>query len=233
MAIPRNMRGCCLAPAGAKIVRAVSDKVSEIRKGVGQMRRPTMYRALQPKEIEVAKRVFKLTLPYADTIGIGDGLGYDGRPWTSAGPTEYQQMPQMNYQINIGDAAFGSMISTDALSTRIPGIPGRIVDGFIHELTHVWQYFRTHSRMRLWASSVAGDYKFEPGAAWDDYDVEQQASIVEAWFAGGELPSDPLYPYVLLVIRSAGQGAALDYARTRTLAELTADYADMKRRRVA
>lgn len=232
MTVPRNFRGCCVAPAGAAVVKAVSDKVSEITDSLKQIRRPSMYRALQPKEVALARRVFGRSLPYPDAIGIGDGLGVDGAPWTSAGPTSYQQMPQMNYQLNLGDVAFKDLTSTDLVGQLIPGIAGRICDLFIHELTHVWQYFRTHSRMRLWASSAVGSYKFKPGKAWEDYDVEQQASIVEMWHANGATKTDPLYPYVALVVRSGGLGDALKYARTLTLEELTRDLADMRRRGV-
>jgi hypothetical protein len=97
-------------------------------------------------------------------------------------------------------------------------------------MTHVWQYFRTHGRMRLWASSIGGDYTFKAGKAWEDYDVEQQASIVEKWFARDKKDTDELFPYVHLVVRSAGQGAALDHAMKLSLAELTRDVEDLRKR---
>jgi hypothetical protein len=78
-------------------------------------------------------------------------------------------------------------------------------------------------------------------ASWDaaprftEYDVEQQASIVEKWFHDYKANSavektHPLYPYVHLVIRSANNKAALRYAGGLTLAELTRDLADLKAR---
>ena len=158
----------------------------------------------------MVKNVFgPTTLPYADTIGIGDGLGFGGNPWTSSGPTSYQQMPQMNYQINVGDAAFIDMTQTLPASGFIRGMEGTVADLLVHEMTHAWQYFRTHGRIHLWASSLTGGYGFTAGKAWQDYDVEQQASIVEKWFANGKKDTDELFPYVHLVVRSAGKAPLL------------------------
>ncbi len=39
-------------------------------------------------------------------------------------------------------------------------------------------------------------YAYGLGSAWDDYNVEQQASIVEDWFAYGMNVSDPFYPFI-------------------------------------
>lgn len=191
------------------------------------MRRPTFYRPLNQKELGLVRSVFGSTLPYSDTIGIGDGLGFDGRPWTDTGPTDYPQMPNMHFQINIGDAASSDLTSTTVhVGCFVTDIPGTVADTLVHEMTHVWQYHNARTRYGVWASSVAGTYDFTPGKAWDDYDVEQQASIVEQWFHNGGKKTDPLYPYIRLVIR-AGR---VDFPRGLTLNELNRDLADLRAR---
>ena len=73
----------------------------------------------------------------------------------------------------------------------------------IHELTHVWQ-----SRNSAWPAAYifksigcqisrgADAYNYKPGLAWGDYNVEEQASIVEDWFARGQQLTGSLYPYI-------------------------------------
>lgn len=192
----------------------------------GSMRRPTFYRPLNQKEQALVQRVFGPTLPHWTTIGIGDGLGYSGRPWTDTGPTTYPQMPHMNFQINIGDAASADLTSASPVNCFVTGIPGTVAETLVHEMTHVWQYHNARSRYGVWGSSLTGSYSFTPGKAWNDYDVEQQASIVEQWYSNGEKKTDPLYPYIRLVVR-AGR---LDFSRDLTLSELYRDLADLRAR---
>lgn len=192
----------------------------------GSMRRPTFYRPLNQKEQDLVRKVFGETLPHWTTIGIGDGLGAGGRPWTDTGPTTYQQMPNMNFQINIGDAASSDLTSSKHVNCFVTDIPGTVAELLVHEMTHVWQYHNARGRYGVWASSVAGSYSFTPGDPWDDYDVEQQASIVEKWYSNGEKKADPLYPYIRLVIRSG----RLDFPRSLTLNKLSQDVADLRAR---
>jgi hypothetical protein len=86
---------------------------------------------------------------------------------------------------------------------------------FIHELTHVWQGHHSTFSWEYMADSllaqgraliVHGDrnkaYDFVAGEMWDSYNVEQQANIVESWFANGMSMSDPLYVYITGNIRA-------------------------------
>lgn len=74
---------------------------------------------------------------------------------------------------------------------------------YIHELTHVWQgqhgftgwEYIINSLLNQAADGNAA-YHFTPGAQWDDYNAEQQASIVEAWFVNGMSTTDPLFWYI-------------------------------------
>ena len=86
---------------------------------------------------------------------------------------------------------------------------------FIHEMTHVWQLHNT--RMGLtWITDALvsqvlnslGDsaYTYQPGSAYGDYNLEQQAKIVEDWFAGGMDPNSMLYRYIEGNIRLGNPG---------------------------
>ena len=53
----------------------------------------------------------------------------------------------------------------------------------MHELTHVWQFHRGDSvkPRSIYAQQVGAGYKFTRGQPWEEYNVEQQAHIVETW----------------------------------------------------
>ena len=192
-------------------------------------RRPTFYRLLTPAERQMVQKVFGLPFPYLDQVAIGDGLGFDGRPWTDMSPMTDPSLPeQSQYQINMGDAAREDLTSKQASGCFVTGIDGTLSDLLIHEMTHVWQYRYTKTRVGLWASSVFGHYAFTPGSSWNSYSVEQQASIVEQWFHNGALKTDALYPYVKLVLQSRGD--ALEYASDLNLNELNRDLASLRER---
>jgi hypothetical protein len=204
--------------------------------GGSSWRRPTFYRTLNQREQDLVRRVFGPTLPHWTTIGIGDGLGFGGQPWTDMVPMPYPQIPHMNFQINIGDAASSDLTSGTLVNCFVNDISGTVAELLVHEMTHVWQYHngqKLFGRTGVWASSLtsgtpgpSGRQRFTPGNPWNDYDVEQQASIVEEWFSNKEKKTDQLYPYIRLVIR-AGR---LDFPRGLTLNELSRDLADLRAR---
>jgi hypothetical protein len=82
---------------------------------------------------------------------------------------------------------------------------------FIHEMTHVWQYYHGYwvvSRSG-WAYSWFGagtDYTVEASDAWDDFNVEQQAHLVEVWFARGSSPTDDRFVFIEKIIRAGVTG---------------------------
>ncbi len=193
------------------------------------MRRPTFYRAMNLREEQYAWDLFRGTLPPGNQIGIGDGLGFGDRPWTDKGFDPGARMPFMRYQVNLGD-----MASMDLTSRRYFGGFGRVCDTFIHELTHVWQYLhgdwvKTSSVTAQVVETVApylfwGElasipaYEYTPldqDKAWDDYNAEQQAHIVEDWNYARDKSSD-LFPFISEVIRSHGDPTA----RKESLKEL-------------
>lgn len=93
--------------------------------------------------------------------------------------------------VNMGEAWD---CTTTYVNERYP-YPGQT---FIHELTHVWQ--AAHSAFQpafvcrgvvQQADKLAGHNVYEygpPGRLWSTFNTEQQASIVDQWFAG--IPND-------------------------------------------
>ncbi|WP_049768165.1 hypothetical protein [Methylocella silvestris] len=172
---------------------------------------------MSDKEKVLCEQVYKGSLPPYKYIGIGDGLGVGDRPWTDWGSGMSPDMlPDMLYELNLGDYA-----SADLTTTQWTPYDGNVSDLLIHEMAHVWQYYYgyTVKASSLWASTL-GSYDFKPGKAWDDYNAEQQASIVETWHKRGRKKSDELYPYIARIIH----GGASPRLTKMTLAELKVDF---------
>jgi hypothetical protein len=95
---------------------------------------------------------------------------------------------------------------------------GDVSDLLIHEMTHVWQYWHGFGVKvsSIWANTFGAGYDFTPGDPWDDYNAEQQATIVEKWHKRGRKKDDVLYPYITEVIWAHGDQSR----RKMTLAEL-------------
>ena len=153
-------------------------------------------RILSPDERALATRVFGPTLPPWGRILVDDGLGFHDAPYTLDGPPGF-------YVIHIGPKAYPDCTSTALL----PGF-GRIDAIFIHEMTHVWQYGKGYNvkLSSMWAQTAGEGYGYVSGKPWDDYNVEQQAAIVEDWYTGGMSPKAAEFPYIDKVIRTGGGG---------------------------
>lgn len=134
-------------------------------------------RLMTDSERAVARSVFGYTIPY-DYIHLSSGLGVGGRPFTIPDPLRWG-----HYMIYIG-----SQVTWEVL---------------IHELTHVWQ---GHSSELAWGYTldslfnqmVCGNsaYKYKLGNEWREYNVEQQASIVEDWYKRGRSTQDAAFRYI-------------------------------------
>jgi hypothetical protein len=166
------------------------------------MRKPSFYRLLNPPEQLLVTRVFGNTLPPWVEIGIGDGLGFGGAPWASTGNAGYPQTPNVRYMINVGDLAAHNLTSPNGTSAVLGDSYGTICGLLLHEMTHIWQYFRGEGVVlgKIHAETLGG-YDFEVGAPWNDYNTEQQASIVETWHDRGGKETDELFPYIRDVVR--------------------------------
>lgn len=137
-------------------------------------------RYLHRAELALARPVYKDSLPWF-RIQVSGRIGFQGRAYT------------LGRTIHVGKNFFenGLDSSPEGEST------------LIHELAHVWQH-----EHRGWSGSYLCDaafvnltqgvhgYVYTVGKAWDDYNAEQQASLVEHWYMLGSDPTDPRYRYM-------------------------------------
>ena len=136
-------------------------------------------RPLNDAEIALGKKVFGDNLPYGDVI-LTNLAGGGGRAFTCPGADG-------KIYINIGwryDDPIGSVDKSYPVAGQL----------LIHEMTHVWQIQKGDFIPGFMCSSFVnqannsfGDsvYKYgDAGPDWDDgFNLEQQASIVDDWFA--------------------------------------------------
>ena len=159
-------------------------------------------RSLTQGEKDLAKTVFKNKVSF-DNVYIGNRTGIGNAPWT-----EYEYIDEIvgdRFILHMGPTGY-----TNAASDALIG-KKKARNVFIHELVHVWQgqhsllsgsYQLSSAMSQLWAIITTGGrqeaYKYKPGQDWDSYNVEQQAKIVEDWFAKGasESESDDLFRYI-------------------------------------
>jgi hypothetical protein len=174
-----------------------------------------MVRGLRPGEKALLNPVFRGSLPAESTIAVTDGLGFGDDPWTDW--NHDPQYPSFYYKMHVGDYADRTLSNTDYTPY------GRLCDLFIHELAHVWQYH--HGRQvklsSLYAHTI-GSYKFKAGDPWIDYNVEQQASIVEGWHKADMKKDHELFPYICGVIWTGGNDRVINLS----YAELKSEFAD-------
>lgn len=153
-------------------------------------------RLLNDDEKALARRVFQETLPYG-AIYLSNKKGLGQRAYTIPHPTHAGA-----YVIHIGESSHDKG-ATDPSRSRT----------FIHELMHVWQgLYHGNTPFDYVCSSLVdqiqtggGTYNHKPGQEWGTYTVEQQASIVDTWFADGmvENDSDKRWRYIRDHIRPA------------------------------
>jgi hypothetical protein len=133
-------------------------------------------RYLNALEIECARQVFGNTLAYDKVILTNLG-GMDGRAFTAPGADG-------KTYVNLGKNFSNPLVDWPRRGQLL-----------IHELTHAWQIEHTTFLPGLMCSGIVnqtqyglfGDNKYEFGPAgppWDGFNLEQQASIIDQWFAG-------------------------------------------------
>ncbi|WKB55313.1 hypothetical protein [Eleftheria terrae] len=153
-------------------------------------------RAGQPGEYEWAQAIFKGTLPARDRMVVTDTTGGRGAKFVFPGPGG-------KIYINLTDKWF----ERNTLMDQKPAL-------LVHELVHAWQIEHNASNGAwlmdaLWTQTIHGtggyEINLEELRPWGDYNLEQQAEIVEKWYVGtlaDALPedkatSDRLLPYML------------------------------------
>ena len=153
-------------------------------------------RPLSTAEQNIAKSVFHTSLPSYSKIVITDGLGIGDRPYTlNTG---------FFYELNLGPDVYPNAVDkTKKWDKETYDVL------FIHEMTHVWQYYHGYNVIlsSMWANSLGDGYDCKAGKAWDSYNVEQQATLVEKWYENGMKGADPSYVYVTKIIRPGITGS--------------------------
>jgi hypothetical protein len=148
--------------------------------------------------------VFNGTLPPRSQIVLTDTIGPGNRAFT---------FPRFDGKItvNMGNQGFTDPINYE-LDRRKPG------EVFMHELTHAWQIQHTTMDLRLLSDALMSKiceatgnnpYEYGPaGPAYDSFNLEQQAQIVEDWFTGKNSPTSkaedsnsPYFTYIQNNIR--------------------------------
>jgi len=137
------------------------------------------YRPMNSGEIQLAQQVFGSELPYQNVM-LSNLTGTNGRSFTIPG------IDGKTY-CNLGEHYNNTLGSAN---NAYPG-NGELL---IHELTHAWQIAHNSfvpgfvcSGVLNGANYVMGDnvYAYGPaGPDWSNFNFEQQASIVNQWFAG-------------------------------------------------
>jgi hypothetical protein len=145
-------------------------------------------RDLTAAEIAEAKTVFEETVKYKSVL-IADKVGLGSRPFTLVRGTGIEL-----YTLFLGPSEFAA-ISDWAT--------------FIHEMTHVWQgqnHFISSGYMlnSVISQAIEGNsaYDYKPGDMWGEYNVEQQANLVEDWYSmDNKSTTSPRYYYIANCIR--------------------------------
>lgn len=143
-------------------------------------------RLMNQAEIDLATSVFQNSLPY-DRIYLSPHEGIGGNPFT---------LPQRDgsYVIHLG-VMFAAPLNTTVPRTNGNNDVHTAVAFLIHELTHVWQgehwlhhdYVADATQHLITEGTRA--YHYDLGKKWTDYHAEQQAAIVEDWFAVPFVPT--------------------------------------------
>lgn len=177
-------------------------------------------RGLTMTEKKLAVDVFGGSLPPLNLIFITDNTGFGGRPFAQEQRFKMSASildlvadnlvgspgPRI-YTLHLGKIAYKNAAANT--TTLRFGLSDEL---FIHEMTHIWQYWHgypviaDHIAGWIW-ERLSGDDQYEstPGKDWSAYNVEEQATIVEKWYKegfktdGGQ--SHQLFPYIRDVIR--------------------------------
>jgi len=173
---------------------------------------PTSIRLMSGPEYAIVSRVFGDTLPYRIRILITNAAGKDGRAFTI--PTSLISailgISPGTFLVDVPLAYVGSFVNLAYLinvGDDYGSLTGAARNVLVHETAHVWQGKNSKFALSYVFNSVynqcilANAYAYAAGGPWHDYNVEQQASIVEDWYMSGEPTSGPLYPYIAHNVR--------------------------------
>jgi hypothetical protein len=162
---------------------------------------------MSEREYQIVSGVFGNTLPYRVRILITNAAGASGRAFTiptsllatiaGVNPATFLASVSLGYLASFINLAYLINVgqSYDLLATSEKNL-------LVHETAHVWQgknstFALSYVFNSVYSQCVRGNaYTYRAGQPWASYNVEQQASIVEDWFATGQPTSGPLYRYI-------------------------------------
>ncbi|WP_157269972.1 hypothetical protein [Azohydromonas aeria] len=224
--MPEAVHGLCtgLAPLAGAVAAAVGWVLGDLPAGAlagiaGAVASRAMVRQrpLRPDEAALARQVFAAALPDTRRIVVTDLSGLGGTLFVIPGAAG-------RILLNLGPRGFDDAL---ALCTPCYDRPGKLL---VHELAHAWQIAHGHYWPRLarrvLAGPMAGDAFYRPpqrlAPPWAALNLEQQAAVVDEWFAPGRLGPEgwagtpgmsrqhPYWPYVRDVIQGAVPGKDMD-----------------------
>lgn len=160
-------------------------------------------RPLKQAEIDEARKVFLGTVKYG-VVFIADKLGLNDRPFTLL---HKKALSRDEFTLYLGKSIYDGDASPDWAT-------------FIHEMTHVWQgqnHWISSGYMINSVISQAIDgntaYDYTPGQMWGDYNVEQQAHLVEDWYDTDKMSEgSPRFYYIQNCIRKPWRAWMSDMA---------------------
>jgi hypothetical protein len=143
------------------------------------------------------------TGPVGEALGtIHNVVGY-APSFLAAVPSQIGSFVNLGYLMNVGPTAYPDMTVDQGKK-----------DLLVHEMTHVWQGKNSIFAMTyvinsafhqcqgmLGSGSRGAAYSFTPGRWFRSYNAEQQAALVESWYAGGMPASGDLWPYIRDYVR--------------------------------
>jgi len=150
-------------------------------------------------------------------VRISDGLGKDGLPFTF--PAALTSEGMLEGYINLITLPFQGPIvsylnphdSFIYINFGPQGYKDAFYDKptFLHEMTHVWQYqhginvpANSAPRQLILGQDKTYGYEKPPTKNWEDYNVEQQAMIVQDWVTRGYSTKDEWFVYIRDYIRT-------------------------------
>lgn len=158
-------------------------------------------RALSAEEAAFAHTVYGASLPPRERIILTNLAGLGGRPFTMPGLDG-------NIYLNMG-ADFDDPMPRVPETGQVDRARSRTL---IHELAHAWQIHNARFLPGMVCLGIRNQAAYElgvdvydygpPGPHWGQFNLEQQASIIEDWMAGvptavvpHRKPADPNDPY--------------------------------------
>lgn len=136
-------------------------------------------RRMHPPEIHEAQRVFGNSISYQD-VRVVEASPVAQRIAELSGHVHLEQDEKLAVTV------FNTIHFSTELQPDIKDMPW-----MIHELTHVWQYFRMGSRylgLALQAQALHGKKAYDisqgldEGWTWDQFNLEQQGNVARAYY---------------------------------------------------